>query len=80
MTVLILTRQILLLGAQAAKSKLSDYVATLDGTLCVAVNNLGVIIDSSLSFEVHVDNITRMDLFHLRNRAKIINVMSPHNA
>lgn len=65
MTVLILTRQILLLGAQAAKSKLSDYVATLDGTLCVAVNNLGVIIDSSLSFEAHIDNITRIAFFSI---------------
>lgn len=32
---------------------------------------LGVITDTSVSFEVHVDIITRIDFFHLKNIAKI---------
>ncbi|KAI5089709.1 hypothetical protein C0J45_19844 [Silurus meridionalis] len=71
--------EVLLLGPHAARSKLSDYVAALDGvsvSACTAVKDLGVIIDPSLSFESHVNNITRIAFFHLRNIAKIRNMMS----
>lgn len=56
---------------------------TLDGlsvSWCATVKDLGVIIDSSLSFEAHADNITRIAFFHLRNTAKIRNIMSLHAA
>lgn len=75
--------EILLLSPQADRSKLSDYVVTLDGfsvTSCAAVKDLGVIIDSSFSFEAHLDNITRIAYFHHRNIAKIRNIMSLHAA
>ncbi|KAI5090199.1 hypothetical protein C0J45_20334, partial [Silurus meridionalis] len=42
---------------------------------CTAVKDLGVIIDPSLSFESHVNNITRIAFFHLRNIAKIRNMI-----
>ncbi|KAI5624253.1 hypothetical protein C0J50_16186, partial [Silurus asotus] len=45
-----------------------------------AVKDLGVIIDPSLSFESHVNNITRISFFHLRNIAKIRNMMSVQDA
>ncbi|XP_060794858.1 uncharacterized protein LOC132897639, partial [Neoarius graeffei] len=45
-----------------------------------AVKDLGVIIDPSLSFETHIDNITRIAFFHLRNIAKIRNLMLLHAA
>ncbi|KAF4073148.1 hypothetical protein AMELA_G00255510, partial [Ameiurus melas] len=54
--------EILLLGPRVARSNLPDYTVTLDGlsvSSCTAVKDLGVIIDSSLSFDAHVDNITR---------------------
>ncbi|KAI5106775.1 sacsin [Silurus meridionalis] len=47
---------------------------------CTAVKDLGVIIDPSLSFESHVNNITRIVFFHLRNTAKIRNMMSLQDA
>ncbi|KAI5102912.1 hypothetical protein C0J45_6493 [Silurus meridionalis] len=75
--------EVLLLGPHAARSKLSDYVASLDGvsvSACTAVKDLGVIIDPSLSFESHVNNITRIAFFHLRNIAKIRNMMSLQDA
>uniref|UniRef100_A0AAQ6IFM4 Reverse transcriptase domain-containing protein n=1 Tax=Anabas testudineus TaxID=64144 RepID=A0AAQ6IFM4_ANATE len=40
----------------------------------------GVILDSSLSFEAHVDNVTRTAFFHLRNIAKIRNILSLNDA
>ncbi|KAI5620008.1 hypothetical protein C0J50_20445, partial [Silurus asotus] len=39
---------------------------------------LGLIIDPSLFFEAHVNNITRMAFFHLRNIAKIRNILVYH--
>ncbi|KAI5618084.1 hypothetical protein C0J50_22673, partial [Silurus asotus] len=36
-------------------------------SLVFAVKDLGVIIDPSLSFEAHVNNITRISFFHLKN-------------
>ncbi|KAF7702428.1 hypothetical protein HF521_001711, partial [Silurus meridionalis] len=74
---------VLLLGPHAARSKLSDYAASLDGvsvSACTAVKDLGVIIDPSLSFESHVNNVTRNAFFHLRNIAKIRNMMSLQDA
>ncbi|KAF7690371.1 hypothetical protein HF521_012175, partial [Silurus meridionalis] len=68
--------EVLLLGLHAT-SKFSKYVASLDGFLsvCTAVKDLGVIIDSSLSFEAHMNNITRIAFFHLKKIAKIRNMM-----
>ncbi|KAF7705027.1 hypothetical protein HF521_020313 [Silurus meridionalis] len=45
-------------------------------SVCTAVKDLGVIINPSLFFEAHVNNITRITLFYLRNIAKIRNMMS----
>ncbi|XP_060760437.1 uncharacterized protein LOC132870681, partial [Neoarius graeffei] len=75
--------EVLVLGPHTARSKFSDYTVTLDGLSVssrAAVKDLGVIIDPSLSFETHIDNITRIAFFHLRNIAKIRNLMSLHDA
>ncbi|XP_030638841.1 uncharacterized protein LOC115819469 [Chanos chanos] len=71
--------EVLVLGTRAARSKLSDRIVTLDGlsfSSCAAVKDLGVIIDSSLSIEAHVDNITRLAFFHVRNINRIRNALS----
>ncbi|KAI5620958.1 hypothetical protein C0J50_19451, partial [Silurus asotus] len=62
--------EVVLLGPHAARSKLSDYVASLDGvsvSACTAVKDLGVI-------------ITRIAFLHLRNIAKIRNMMTLQDA
>ncbi|KAI5086237.1 hypothetical protein C0J45_23431, partial [Silurus meridionalis] len=62
----------------ASRPKLSDSVASLKGvsvSVCTAVKDLGVIIDPSLSFEAYINNTTRISFFHLRNIAKIRNMM-----
>lgn len=74
---------VLALGIHEARSKLSDYTVTQVGlsiSSCATVKDLGVIIDFSPLFEAYVDNISRIDFFHLRNIAMIENVMPPHEA
>uniref|UniRef100_A0AAQ6IE93 Reverse transcriptase domain-containing protein n=1 Tax=Anabas testudineus TaxID=64144 RepID=A0AAQ6IE93_ANATE len=75
--------EVLVIGSSAARSKMLDHTVTLDGlsvTSSATVKDLGVILDSSLSFEVHVDNITRTAFFHLRNISKIRNILSLNGA
>lgn len=61
---------VLVLGPHAARRKISDYRKILSVSSCAAVKDLGVIIDPSLSFQAHVDNINRIAFFHPRNIAK----------
>lgn len=55
--------KVFVLGPHATRDKLPDYIVPLGGlsvASCAAVNYLGVIINSSLSFETHIDNIIRI--------------------
>ncbi len=54
----------------------------LDGCTVTSstVNNLGVILDSNLSFENHVSHVTKTAFFHLRNIAKLRKMLSVSDA
>ncbi len=61
---------------------LLDYNLQLDGCTVTSstVKNLGVILDSNLSFENHISNVTKTAFFHLRNIAKLRNMFSVSGA
>ncbi len=61
---------------------LLDYNLQLDGCNVTSstVKNLGVILDSNLSFENHISNVTKTAFFHLRNIAKLRNMLSVSDA
>ncbi len=54
-----------------------DYNLQLDGCTVTSstVKNLGVILDRNLSFENHISNVTKTAFFHLRNIAKLRNML-----
>ncbi len=54
----------------------------LDGCTVTSstVKNVGVILDSNLSFENHISHVTKTAFFHLRNIAKLRNMLSVSDA
>ncbi len=44
------------------------------------VKNIGVILDSNLYFENHISHVTKTAFFHLRNVAKLRNMLSVSDA
>ncbi len=74
--------EILLIGPKNSTQNLLDYNLQLDGCPVTSstVKNLGVILDSKLSFEKHISNVTKTAFFHLRNIAKLRNMLPVSDA
>ncbi len=74
--------EILLIGPNNCTQNLLDYNLQLDGCPVTSstVKNLGVILDSKLSFEKHISNVTKTAFFHLRNIAKLRNMLPVSDA
>uniref|UniRef100_A0AAR2L787 Reverse transcriptase domain-containing protein n=1 Tax=Pygocentrus nattereri TaxID=42514 RepID=A0AAR2L787_PYGNA len=73
--------EVLLLGPKL--DKIDNIVVEIDGHLIIpgkTVRNLGVIFDSVLSFDVHICSIVKTAFFHLRNIAKLRNILSHADA
>uniref|UniRef100_A0A8C1LG15 Reverse transcriptase domain-containing protein n=1 Tax=Cyprinus carpio TaxID=7962 RepID=A0A8C1LG15_CYPCA len=69
--------EILLIGPKNITQNLIDYNLQLDRCTVTSstVKNLGVILDSNLSFENHISHVTKTAFFHLRNIAKLRNML-----
>ncbi len=76
--------EILLIGPKNSTQNILDHNLQLDGCPVPAstVKNLGVILDSNLSFENHISHVTKTAFFHLRNLeiAKLRNMLSVSDA
>ncbi len=74
--------EILLIGPENITQNLVDYNLQLDGCTVTSstVKNLGVILDSNLSFENHISHVTKTAFFHLRNIAKLRNMLTVPDA
>ncbi len=74
--------KILLFGPKNSTQNLLDH--NLQRDVCTvtssAVKNLGVILDSNLSFKNHISHVTKTAFFHLRNIAKLRNMLTVSDA
>ncbi len=70
--------EILLIGPNNSTQNLLDHNLQLDGCPVPSstVKNLGVLLDSNLSFENHISHVTKTAFFYLRNIAKLRNMLS----
>ncbi len=74
--------EVLLIGPKNSTQNILVYNLQLDGCTVTSstVKNMGVILDSKLSFENHISNVTKTAFFHLRNIAKLRNMLSVSDA
>lgn len=67
--------KIIITGTPLLTSKIpTDFACDIAGALIKpssTVKNLGVILDSSLTFETHINSITKPAFFHLHHIAKL---------
>ncbi len=74
--------EILLIGPKNSTQNIMDNNLQLNGCTVTSstVKNLGVILESKLSFENHISHVTKTAFFHLRNIAKLRNMLSVSDA
>ncbi len=74
--------EILLIGPKNSTQNLLDHNLQLDRCTVPSstVKNVGVILDSLLSFKKHISHVTKTAFFHLRNIAKLRNMLTVSDA
>ncbi len=74
--------EILLIGPKNSTKDLLYHNLQLDGypVPSSTVTNLGVVLDSNLSFENHISHVTKTAFFHIRNIDKLRNMLSVSDA
>ena len=75
--------EVVIFGPERFREKLLGCIDTLDGISLVSsttVKNLAVIFDQNVSFDAHIKQVSRTAFFHLRNIAKIRNILSQSDA
>ncbi|KAI2647989.1 putative RNA-directed DNA polymerase from transposon BS [Labeo rohita] len=63
--------EILLVGNELQRKKVLNSLGNLALQTKTEVKNLGVILDSELTFKAHIDNVVKTAFFHLRNIARV---------
>ncbi len=74
--------EISLIGPKNNTQNILDHNLQLDGCTNISstVKNMGVILDSNLSFENHISHVTKTAFFHFRNISKLRNMLSVSDA
>uniref|UniRef100_A0A8C6LJ28 Reverse transcriptase domain-containing protein n=1 Tax=Nothobranchius furzeri TaxID=105023 RepID=A0A8C6LJ28_NOTFU len=73
----------LLVGTNSTLSTSDSFSLTIDSAIVSPsphVKSLGVILDSSLSFQAHINNLIRSAYFHLRSINRLRPSLTPHTA
>ncbi len=71
--------EVLLIGSSNQLRKAGSIILNLDGSVLESqskLKKLGVIFDSSLSFDYHVQYTVKNSFFHLRNIARLRSMLS----
>jgi hypothetical protein len=74
--------EILLVGSKSTLAKCPNFALLIDNTTVHSspyIKSLGVILDSTLSFEKHINNLTRSAYFHLRTINRLRPSLTHHN-
>ena len=71
--------EIIVFGAPDQRSKVNAKLASLSLQTKNQVRNLGVILDSDLNFNSHINSITKSAYYHLKNIARMRGFMSKHD-
>uniref|UniRef100_A0A8C2CQF5 Reverse transcriptase domain-containing protein n=1 Tax=Cyprinus carpio TaxID=7962 RepID=A0A8C2CQF5_CYPCA len=74
--------EVLLVGTKSNLSKSSSFSLSVDNSVIspsTQVKSLGVVLNSTLSFEKHVNNITRSVYLHLRNISRLRPFLTPNS-
>ncbi len=74
--------EILLIGPKNSTQNLLDHNLQLDGCPVPSstVKHLGVVLDRNISFENYISHVTKTAFFHLRNIAKLRNMLRVSDA
>ena len=72
--------EILLVGPKSKREMLTKNLGNLASWIKPEVTSLGVILDSDLNFNSHINKVTKTAFFHLRNIAKIRSFINQNDA
>ena len=72
--------KVLIISSIEQRESIISRLGNLAEESNTSVKNLGVIIDSELNFNTHINHVTKIAFFHLRNIAQIRAYLSLNDA